>query len=98
MIKKKEVEHLTKLARITLTEEEKKSFQKELSSVLDYFNLLNKIDISQVETFCFSLKNVTRKDEIEVFSEAKELIKMTPGDISKEGYLKTKEILKRKKE
>jgi len=47
MIHKKEVQHIAKLARLGLTEAEIKNFQKELSSILDYFNLLKKVALKQ---------------------------------------------------
>ncbi len=42
MISKEEVEHIAKLARLELTESEVKKMQKDLSAILDYFNLLKK--------------------------------------------------------
>lgn len=43
MISKDEVKHIAKLARLELTEKEIIKMQKDLSSILDYFNLLKKI-------------------------------------------------------
>ena len=65
MISKEQVEHIAKLARMELTEEEKEKFTKELSPILDYVNQLNKVDtpkmngISQVT----GLENMVRNDE-----------------------------------
>ena len=49
MLTEKEVQHIAKLARIKLTEQESKKFQKELASVLDFINQLDKADTSQTE-------------------------------------------------
>ena len=49
MIQKKDVQHIAKLARLGLTEKETKKFQKELSSILDYFVSLKGVDVSKVE-------------------------------------------------
>ena len=49
MINKEEVQHIAKLARLGLTEDEIKKFQKELSSILDYFNSLKEADVSRVD-------------------------------------------------
>ena len=40
MISKEEVEHIAKLARLELTEKEIEKMQKDLSAILDYFDLL----------------------------------------------------------
>lgn len=49
MISKQEVQHIAKLARLGLTGAEIKKFQKELSSILDYFNSLKEVDVSAKE-------------------------------------------------
>lgn len=94
MIKKEQIEHLGKLAKINLTDEEKKKFQKELSSILDYFNFLKKIDTSKIEPtfYPFHLENIMREDEVkkEKPERVEKLIKAAPA---KEGrYIKTKEV------
>ena len=65
MISKKEVKHIAKLARINLTEKEEEKFSKELSSILDFVNQLNKLDTKGVEPLAqvTGLKNVMREDE-----------------------------------
>ncbi len=64
-ITSEQVEHIAKLARIELTDQEKEKFTSELSSILDYFGKLNQIDTSKVEPInqITGLKNVVRKDE-----------------------------------
>jgi len=64
MIDKQQIEHIAKLARIELTEEEKEKFTKELSSVLDYVNQLNKVDTSKIEGISqvTGLENIIRED------------------------------------
>lgn len=64
MISKEQVEHIARLARIELTEEEKERFTKELSSVLDYVNQLNKVDTSKTEGISqvTGLENIIRED------------------------------------
>ena len=42
MISKEEVEHIAKLARLELTEEEIIKMQADMSAILDYFALLQK--------------------------------------------------------
>lgn len=67
MISKEQIEYTANLARIGLTEEEKKSLVSDLSSILGYVEKLNKVDtpsikgISQVT----GLENVVREDKLE---------------------------------
>jgi len=93
MISKEEVKHIAKLARIELTQEEVERFQKDLSSVLDYFKMLKEVKTDKVEpTFHPSeLKgNVAREDRVN--SENIELIKAFPE--KKERYLRVKSVFK----
>lgn len=64
MISEKEVKHIANLARIKLSNEEIKKYQKELSLILDYVKELEKIDIKNVEPTSHPLKskNVIRQD------------------------------------
>lgn len=64
MISKKEVSHIAKLARIDLSDKEIGKFQKELSKILDYFDLLKEVDTSNVEPAFHSVKDgLMRKDK-----------------------------------
>ncbi len=92
MISKEEVQHIAKLARLGLTSKEEGKFQKELSSILDYIEKLQKIDVSNTEptSHPFFLKNVLRPDEPE--SQKQDLLALAPE--TKDGYLKVKSILR----
>lgn len=60
-----EVEHVAKLARLDLTEEEKTLFAEQLSEILNYAKKLNELDTDHVEptTHAMNLVNVMREDE-----------------------------------
>lgn len=45
----KKIKHLEELARIKLTDKERKIYSEQLSSVLDYVNHLQEVDIEGVE-------------------------------------------------
>lgn len=88
---KEDVLHIAKLARLELTEAEVKKFQKQLSSILEYVDVLQKAEggfkeeIKQIH----GLENVARIDEVIPFPEdAREaMLKQAPG---REGeYVKT---------
>ncbi len=62
MVNKEQVAHIAKLARIKLTEKELEKFQKELSSILDYFNLLEEVDVLETELTSNMAGNFFRED------------------------------------
>ncbi len=96
MISKKEVEHIAKLARLGLTGKEVEKMKKELALILDYFDLLKEVDVSQVQPTSHSilLENVDREDIVK--EESPETVnKILAGAPAKEkGLLKVKGILK----
>lgn len=95
MINKEEVKHIAKLARLGLTEKEIEQLQKELSSILDYFEELKEVDISEIEptTHSILVENVMREDQINEKLKMKneKLLELAPD--KKDGYLKVKSIL-----
>lgn len=94
MISKKQVEHIAKLARIELTNQEKEKFTKELSSILDYVEQLNKVDTKDIESIkqITGLKDVMRKDEAKKREKTKDkLLKNVPS--KKDDYIKVPKIL-----
>ena len=61
-----EVEHVALLARLKLSEEEKKLFTGQLNAILDYIEKLNELDTSAIEpTFhVVAHQNLMREDEV----------------------------------
>lgn len=94
-ISKEKIEHVAKLARIELTEKEKEKFFKELSSVLDYVEQLNKVNTDKVESIAqiTGLENVVRDDEA-VNNEQRTVNKILKNAPSKkDNYIKVPKIL-----
>ena len=65
-ITKEQVEHVAKLARLAITEQEKAIFSEQLSSILTYVEQLNELDTSKVEptSHVISMQNVLREDRV----------------------------------
>jgi len=92
MISKEEVEHIAKLARLELTDVEIKKMQKDLSGILDYFNVLKKAPKSSRSLASGQVPNQNlRIDEAKDSKIADKLINSTPN--KKDGYIKVKAIL-----
>ena len=95
MISKGDVVHIAKLARLELTPEEVEKMQKDLSSILDYFDLLRKANTrnrAEIHAEKRGNKNVLRKDEVadKPKSLANNLVAKAPD--KKDGYIKVKQI------
>ncbi|MEI6627431.1 MAG: Asp-tRNA(Asn)/Glu-tRNA(Gln) amidotransferase subunit GatC [bacterium] len=79
-LSKQEVEHIAKLAKLNITEEEKNQYAEQLSNILDYIGKMNLIDMSAVKptSQVTGLVNITRTD-VRVDSEIeKELVACAP--------------------
>ncbi len=96
MINKEEVKRIAKLARLGLSEKEMKKMEKELSSILEYFEKLKEVNVFEVEPTFHSvpIENVMREDKInkERKIERTKLLYLAPD--TKNGYLKVKSIFK----
>jgi len=59
-----EVEHIAKLARIKLSITEIEHLQDELSTIIDYFEILNQVDVGDVPAtmHILNVSNVVRGD------------------------------------
>lgn len=96
MISKDEVKNIAKLARLELTENEVEKMQKDLSGILDYFNVLKKANtkkVGEIKKEFLNLEKVTRKDKVieQSASLANNLVGQAPD--KKDGYIKVKSIL-----
>ncbi len=93
MLTKEEVVKLATLARIELTETEVEKFQRELSTVLDYVEELQQVNIDGVEEVSqvTGLVNVQRSD-VAVLASNVDAIKGQAPEL-KDGYYKVKAIL-----
>ena len=90
-----QTKHVSKLAKLNLSDEEVTRFQKQLSSILEYVELLNEVDTSRVKIAAqvSGLKDVYREDKPskeEVLTQG-EVLKNAPE--KQDGYIKTAAVL-----
>lgn len=66
IINEKQVRAVAKLSRLDLTDAEVEVFSRQLSSILEYVEKLNKLDTANVEPLahCLPVSNVFREDKI----------------------------------
>jgi len=93
MISKEEVKHIAKLARLELTDEEVIKMQKDLSAILDYFDLLKKAPKVKEGAGDFHDLEALRKDE--VFEQKREVVEkiIAAAPDKKDDYIKVKSIM-----
>jgi aspartyl-tRNA(Asn)/glutamyl-tRNA(Gln) amidotransferase subunit C len=92
---KPQVQHIAELAKLDLQKAEIEKFRQQLSSILEYVELLNEVDTSNIEPTAQTtgLKNVFREDK----PSKKEVL--TQGEVlanapeKQEGFIKTKAVL-----
>lgn len=93
MITVKDVEHVAKLARLELTEDEKVLYTKQLGDVLKYVDQMNEVDTSDVKpmTQVIDFVNVMREDvpHQEISKEA--LMSNAPEE--ENGFLKFQRLI-----
>ena len=92
MITIQDVEHVAKLARLDLTEEEKVKFSKQLGDVLKYVEQMNEVDTSNVEplSHVVDFNNVMREVEIHYDCSKEELMMNAPEE--ENGFFKVPKI------
>ncbi|MGB9678022.1 MAG: Asp-tRNA(Asn)/Glu-tRNA(Gln) amidotransferase subunit GatC, partial [Candidatus Ratteibacteria bacterium] len=80
VIKREDVEYLSRLARIDLKENEKIKFEKELEKILEYVSKLNEVDTEKLipSYHVLPLKNIFREDIPEKSTPKEEILKNAP--------------------
>ncbi len=79
-ISKEEVRHIAKLARLEFTEEEEEVLAGDMSRILDYMDMLNELDTSEVEpmTHVLDLAHDMRTDSVEKRISQEDALKNAP--------------------
>jgi len=89
----KDVEHVAKLARLVLTDEEKERFTKQMNAILEYAQKLNELDTSDVEptTHVLPVQNVMREDVARPSWPLEETLRNSPDE--EEGQYRVPPVL-----
>ena len=88
-----EVEKLANLARLFLTDDEKKQLSKELSVILEYMDTLNELNTSNIKPLShpLDLVNVFREDELGESLSTEDALKNAPDKTDK--YFKVPKVI-----
>ena len=89
----KTVEQIATLVRLGISEEEAEKFSGQFSSIIDYFNMLNEVDTTDVPpaSDIANAENVLREDEVKPSMSREEFLKNAPQ--SERGYVKVPTVL-----
>lgn len=88
MIDREQVRKVAHLARLKLQPYEEEQFTTQLASILDYFEQLGELDVTDVEPTAraIDVSNVTRPDNLQPFSDREAILNGAPeqeGDFFK---------------
>jgi aspartyl-tRNA(Asn)/glutamyl-tRNA(Gln) amidotransferase subunit C len=92
MLSTDDVKHISHLARVGLTDAEVTHFQKDLSTILDWFEQLKDVDVSgaPAETSLAPESNRAAKDVAMLSGEAPRILENAP--VKKGDYFKVKSV------
>lgn len=92
MILVKDIEHISKLACIWLSEDEKEFYARQLSGALEYAERINEVDTEGVEptVHVLNLVNVLREDEVR--NDVTREVLMSNASEVENGYFKVPKI------
>ena len=79
-ISKEEVRHIANLAKLSFTEAEEEILSRDMSRILDYVDILNQVDTSNVEpmTHVHDLTPVVRMDSVQERINHEEALRNAP--------------------
>jgi aspartyl-tRNA(Asn)/glutamyl-tRNA(Gln) amidotransferase subunit C len=77
-----QVEHVAKLARLELTDDEKATFNEQLNAILQYASKLDELDTSAVEptSHAIPLHNVLREDAVRPSLAIEQVLRNAPDE------------------
>ncbi len=80
-INQNEIEKISKLARLNLSEEEKKKYVSDMQNIVNFMDVLNKVDVTNINENINIITNIDdfRDDEIHLFNNPKELLQNAPA-------------------
>jgi aspartyl-tRNA(Asn)/glutamyl-tRNA(Gln) amidotransferase subunit C len=88
-----EVEHIAELAKLSLTDEEKEKFREQLSAILEYAEMLQRLDTEAIPPTAtvLPLRNVMVADEVKLSFSRQDVLANAPE--AEDGCFKVRAIL-----
>ncbi|MEK7202717.1 MAG: Asp-tRNA(Asn)/Glu-tRNA(Gln) amidotransferase subunit GatC [Patescibacteria group bacterium] len=94
-LSKQEIQHIAKLARLELTEQELEKYNEQLSDILNYIDQLKEVDVSGVEPTAqvAGLENVLREDVVKDWDEKEIEQALADAPEKEERFIKVKRVI-----
>ena len=94
-LSKDEIQHIAKLARLELTDEELEKYGGQLSAVLNYIDQLKEVDVKGVEPTAqvTGLENVLREDAVRDWDEKEIEEALADAPEREERFIKVKRVI-----
>ena len=88
-----DVDHIMRLARLSLGEDEKAEFGRQLGGILDYVEKLNKLDTTDIEptSHVLGMRNVMKEDIVKPSLETNDALMNAPD--SADGFYRVPKII-----
>jgi aspartyl-tRNA(Asn)/glutamyl-tRNA(Gln) amidotransferase subunit C len=92
-LNRKDVEHVALLSRLELSENELDKFTGQLDAILEYIDVLNQVDTSNVEPMAhvLDIRNVMRADEVQPSLPREAALQNAPD--AEDGFFKVPKIV-----
>jgi aspartyl-tRNA(Asn)/glutamyl-tRNA(Gln) amidotransferase subunit C len=89
----KDVDHVARLARLALTEEERRNYREQLGRILDYVKALQAYDVKDVAptSHVVPMSNAWREDEARRWPDPESVLSNAPD--REDVYFKVKKII-----
>ena len=91
MIDQKTLDHLATLARLEVPEEEKEQLRTDISNMVAFVDVIQKVDIAPHGEKAFTLKNVAREDIVAPLESAYDLVEVAPAH--KDGFVQVPKVI-----
>lgn len=90
-----QIKHIAKLARLDLSKKEIETYQGQLDDILEYINLLNEVDVSDIEPTAqvTGLDNILREDKSEDWEEKEREAALKEAPENEERFIRVKRVL-----
>lgn len=91
MIDSKTLDHLAHLARLAVPEEEKEQLRTDISNMVAFVDVIQKVDLGPKGETVFTQKNVARDDVVLPLESAYNLVEAAP--VHKDGFVQVPKVI-----
>ncbi|MDQ5930961.1 MAG: aspartyl-tRNA(Asn)/glutamyl-tRNA(Gln) amidotransferase subunit [Patescibacteria group bacterium] len=91
MIDAKTLDHLAHLARLTVPEEEKEQLAKDITNIVGFIDVVQKVELGSAGEKKFTQKNVAREDIVAPLESVYNLVEGAP--LHKDGFIQVPKVI-----